>query len=467
VAQTWAISGVDLHVELTGRRVRAALETALREAVRTGRLGPGLRLPSSRTLAGDLGISRNTVAAAYGQLVAEGWLDAVQGSGTRVAARVVAAEDAAATAVASPPRLPFDLRAGSPDLAAFPRTAWLAAGRRALNAAPAEAFGYDESRGRPELREALAGYLARSRGVHAAADRIVICSGFAQGLELTCRALRASGATSLATESYGLPRYRDAVVASGLHAPSLRLDGGGAVIEELGTEDAVLLTAAHQFPLGVALATERRTQAVEWARTTGGVIVEDDYDGEFRYDRRPVGSMQALAPEHVVYAGTASKSLAPGLRLGWLVLPEHLDARVTEARTITGGPGAGDQLTLAELIASGAYDRHVRRARIAYRRRRDVLVGALAEHVPEARVEGIVAGLHAVVGLPPWLDEDGAVARARTNGLHVEALGTYRMGEQRHDPALVVGYGTPPEHAFDATVAALVRTLRRESSSSS
>ena len=459
IAETWAISGVDLHLDLAGSRVRVALESALREAVRTGRLGAGLRLPSSRALAGDLGISRNTVAAAYGQLVAEGWLTAKQGSGTRVAARAVAVEAAGAPVAPDASRIRYDLGAGSPDLAAFPRAGWLAAARRALAAAPSEAMGYADPRGRPELRRALAGYLSRARGAHADPDRIVICSGFAQGLALLCQALRAGGATSVVTEAYGHRSHRDAVAAGGLRPTTVPVDAEGAVVSELGAAGAALLTPAHQFPLGPALVAERRTRAVEWARETGRLIIEDDYDGEFRYDRQPVGAMQALAPEHIVYAGTASKSLAPGLRLAWLVLPTRFVAEIIAARRLTGGPSALDQLTMAEFIASGAYDRHVRRSRLVYRRRRDRLVAALRRHVPEARISGIAAGLHVVVELPKGLREDDVVARASRQGLVLNGLDTYRAAGQGRSPALVVGYGTPPEHAFDGAIATLCAVL--------
>ena len=457
--ETWSIAGVDLHLELAGTRVRSALEGALREGVRTGRLGAGMLLPSSRALAGDLGISRNTIAAAYGQLVAEGWLTAKQGAGTRVAERAVAFEPVGSPAAAAASRIRFDLGAGLPDLAAFPRAHWVAACRRALGAASFEVLGYGDPRGRPELRRALAHYLSRARGVHADPERIVICSGFAHGLALLCQVLRARGAASVVTEAYGQQSHRDTIVASGLRLATVPVDAEGADVRGLADAGAVLLTPAHQFPIGPALAAERRTLAVEWARATGGLIIEDDYDGEFRYDRQPVGAMQALAPEQVVYAGTASKSLAPGLRLGWLVLPAQLGVDVVAARQLTGGPGALEQLTLAEFITSGAYDRHVRRSRLAYRKRRDSLVAALRRRVPAARVTGIVAGLHAIVELPDDRRETDVVALARRHGLHVEGLDAYSAVGRPRGPALVVGYATPPEHAFDGAIAALCTVL--------
>jgi GntR family transcriptional regulator / MocR family aminotransferase len=454
---SWA-NGLDLHLDRSGP-VRAGLEDALRAAVRTGRLAPGLRLPPSRALAADLGVARNTVADAYGQLVAEGWLVARPGSGTRVADRAPAVEAAIAPAPAVPARPRYDLRPGSPDVAAFPRTAWLAAARKAVPAAPSEAFGYGDPRGRPELRAALAGYLARARGVRTTPDRIVVCSGFVQGVGLLCSALLARGASVLATEAFGVGAHRAVVAASGLAMRPLPVDAGGADVAAAGGAGGMLLTPAHQFPLGVALAPARRTAAVGWAADTGGVVIEDDYDGEFRYDRQPVAAMQALAPEQVVYAGTASKSLAPGLRLAWLALPGALLEPVVEAkRRADAQTGVLDQLTLAEFLISGGYDRQVRRRRLVYRRRRDRLLAAL----PGRPVSGIAAGLHAVLELPGGLTEAAAVGRGADHGLALDGLDNYAAEPGRHAPALVVGYGTPPDHAYTSALARLAAVLRPE-----
>ena len=350
-------------------------------------------------------------------------------------------------------------------MSAFPRSAWLAAARRALLAAPAGALGYGDPRGHPELRQALAGYLARARGVRASPGRIVVCSGFTQGLALLSQVLRTRGGTTLAVEEYSLPSLRATAGAAGLNLIPLSVDGRGAAVQEAGAADAILCTPAHQFPLGAALAPQRRAAAVDWARATGGLVVEDDYDGEFRYDRQPVGAMQALAPEHVVYGGSASKSLAPAFRLGWLVLPAHLVDDVAAARELADGPGSRlDQLTLAEFIVSGGYDRHVRRARLAYRRRRDRLVAALRRQAPQVRVTGIAAGLHVLCELPPGPDaaaaEQDVVARAAARGLAVAPLAPYRVTGQHDRPALIVGYGTPPEHALSGAVARLCAVLR-------
>jgi GntR family transcriptional regulator / MocR family aminotransferase len=450
MTDSWA-SSLDLHVDLEpGHGRRAALEHALRTAIRAGRLPPGQRIPSSRALAHDLGLARNTVAEAYAQLAAEGYLTARQGAPTRVAR--VGAEAPAGAAPAergiaglAPRGVPVrhDFRVGVPDAGAFPRAAWLRAVRRALAEAPDAALAQFDPLGRRELRVALAAYLGRARGVIADPDRIVICSGFTQGLALLRRALDGP----VALEDPCLHTLRD------IAAPPLRLavDEQGALPDVPAGAAAVLLTPAHQFPLGGTLAPERRAAFVDWARAAGGLVIEDDYDGEFRYDRQPVGALQGLDPERVVYAGTASKTLAPALRLGWLVLPERLLQPVTEARRLAGGDTAVlDQLALAELIASGGLDRHVRRMRQRYRRRRD----ALLEVVGRAR--GVAAGLHLVVGVE---DEAAALDAAAREGVALDTLGPYW-----HDtgpPGLVLGYAAAPEHGYAQALEALRRTVAR------
>jgi GntR family transcriptional regulator/MocR family aminotransferase len=264
----------------------------------------------------------------------------------------------------------------------------------------------------------------------------------------------------MTVEAYGLPEHRRIVAASGLGLSTVPIDTQGATVSKLGDTDAVMLTPAHQFPLGVAMSPRRRTETIRWAADTAGLVIEDDYDGEFRYDRQPVGALQALAPEHVAYVGTASKSLAPGLRLAWLVLPAELTDEVVAAKARADRTNTLDQLTLAEFITSGAYDRHLRRSRHAYRRRRDRLVAALHQHAPDVRVTGVAAGLHAVVELPAGHDENHVIASAAQHDLAIETLNGYQRDDTPHGPALVVGYGTPPEHAFSSAVAKLCAAIR-------
>ncbi|MFI0940930.1 PLP-dependent aminotransferase family protein [Streptomyces sp. NPDC021020] len=498
--------GRDLHLELAARGGgrggggrRAALTTALREAVRGGRLAPGTRLPPYRSLAADLGMARNTVAEAYAELVAEGWLSARQGSGTRVADRPAPpiAPSGPPPAPAAPPpgsRPVHDLREGIPYTASFPRAAWLAATRRALDAAPNDAFGPGDPRGRIELRRALADYLARARGVRTSPERIVVCSGTAGALRLLASLPRLRSAP-LAVEAYGLAFHRRLLTGAGLRTTPLPVDGRGADPAGLAASGAgaVLLTPAHQFPTGAALHPDRRAAAVGWARAADGLVLEDDYDGEFRYDRQPVGAVQGLDPERTVYLGSVSKSLTPALRLGWMALPAHLVAEVVAAKgEREQWASALDQLTLAAFIESGGYDRHLRGMRQRYRRRRDQLAAVLAEQAPHIRVTGIAAGLHAVLRLPPGTE--AAVARAAAfQGIALGALRDYlhpdalpaaaesgdgagagslsgstsasdsrsRTGSGSGIPAdgLVVGYAAPPDHSFTAALAALCGVL--------
>ncbi|WP_329480019.1 PLP-dependent aminotransferase family protein [Kribbella sp. NBC_01484] len=451
------VVGADLHLDLAAARGRNELVRALHDSIRSGRLPAGTRLPSSRSLARDLGIARNTVADAYGQLVAEGWLTARQGSGTVVANRV-------STPAVAVPTLPearsfrYDLTPGSPDVSTFPRGEWLAAARKALPAAPNEAFGLGDPRGRIELRRVLADYLARARGVRADPERILICSGYVQALSLLSEAVKTQGGTTMAVEEFGYGLHRDVIRARGLEPVPVPVDELGAQVSELSGQ-GVLLTPAHQMPTGVPLAPERRTAAVEWARESGAVLIEDDYDGEFRYDRQAVGALQALDPERVAYTGTASKSLAPGLRLAWMVLPQRLIEPVIAAkRTADYQTATLDQLTLAEFIASGHYDRHVRRSRMHYRRRRDRLVELLAVRSPEVKIAGISAGMHVLLDVPG--DAEDIVARAARQGLGLASLSRYHF-----DPtpatrqAVIVGYGTPPDHAYPGALDLLCQVL--------
>jgi GntR family transcriptional regulator / MocR family aminotransferase len=449
----WTGVGVDLHLEpdaADGRR--SGLERALRDAIRDGRLAPGTRLPATRRLAADLGLSRGTTKAAYDQLVAEGYLTARQGSGTRVAP-LPPSPDAGTPQVHARTRAPrFDLRPGSPDVGAFPAAAWLRALRRAIATAPSLAYDYGDPRGRIELRTALSGYLGRARGVLAPPERIVITSGYVQGLALLTRVL--DGA-AVAMEDPGLPFHREVVRRNGGTVLPVPVDARGVRPEELGEAAAVVVTPAHQYPTGVTLHPERRRALGDWARARGGLIVEDDYDGEFRYDRQPVGALQGMAPGQVVYLGTASKTLGPALRLGWMVLPAHLVDAVADAKlhsdhhTETIG-----QLALAELIDSHAYDRHVRACRLRYRRRRDQLLDRLGAG---RSVHGIAAGLHALIDVS---DEAEVLARAEAEGLALGALGTHWHGPRENRPqGLVVGYGTPRERVYPEALEVLTKVL--------
>lgn len=463
---SWANSGTrDLHLDLRdairpgARGVRELLINALRDAVRSGRLAPGTLLPPSRNLAGDLGLARNTVAEAYAELVAEGWLASRQGAGTWV---VNAEARQPPVRPRGTPGVPtHNLLPGSPDVAEFPRGAWLASARRALAAAPNEALRMGDPRGRPELREALADYLARVRGVRTSPESIIICAGVRHAVELLTHVFH--GDRPIAVEAYGLFIFRDAIAGLGMATTPVGLDDYGAVISDLDTRDvpAVLLTPAHHNPHGMPLHPTRRTAAVDWAARTGGFVLEDDYDGEFRYDRQPVGAVQSLAPGRVVYLGSASKSLAPALRLGWMVVPDELIEPVLAA---AGGQqfyvDAIAQLTMADFITSGQYDRHIRRMRTRYRRRRDTLVDALAPL--DVEIRGLSAGLNLLLTLPDGA-EPVVLRRAGEIGLGLTGLSRMRhplAGPDVPDPdGVIVGFGTPADHAFGAAVDALCAVL--------
>lgn len=458
----WSASGLDLHVALDRRHVGQSLEHALRSAARIGQLPPGSALPSSRALAADLGVARNTVVEVYGQLVAEGWLTARPGSKTRVADRGQPAPtsvDPGLSRWLRPPVVPLDLRPGSPDLTAFPRREWQSASRRALQAATPDAFAYGDPRGLPQLRRELAAYLARARGVDTSPEHIVVCLGITHGLALIAKVLRDRGATSWAVEEHGLPLSASVAAGAGFELQHLVVDHHGADVSALTRADAVYLTPAHQFPMGVPLSADRRTAVTAWAREQSHLVIEDDYDGEYRYDRQPVGALQALDPDHVVYLGTTSKSLAPALRLGWLVAPPQLLRELVEARTLAFGYNSSlDQLTLAELFRTGVYDRLLRSSRARYRRRRQQLVEAL--RLPSIEIEGAEAGLHALVRLPRGVDETQVVGRARQSGLAVEGLGQYTSAAGNHRAALVIGFGAATEDSYGRCLSVLADVLR-------
>jgi GntR family transcriptional regulator/MocR family aminotransferase len=459
------VTGLDIHLDRPGGRVRDSVMEAIRTAIRSGRLLPGTRLPSSRALAADLGVARNTVARAYAELTAEDWLTSQQGSSTFVSYR--AAEVVRSVAVSHrrqvARRLDHDLRPGHPDLSSFPRAEWSRAVKRALASAPFEAFGYADPHGRPELRLALAQYLARTRGVQARPCNIVVTSGAAEGLSLIAGALAEAGIGAVAVEEFGLPAQRESLTRAGLRCPPITVDSGGAdigALDDMAEVGGVLLTPAHQFPLGVSLHSSRRAAVIDWARRTSGVIIEDDYDGEFRYDRSHVGALHGGGPEHVIYMGTASKSLAPGLRLGWLVLPERLVEAVARQKGETDETcGFVNQLAMAEFIASGSYDRHIRTVRAKYRRRREELVAAVARSSPQTTLQGTAAGLHVILELPGGAES--ALSRQRSwRRLGVEGLDYYRhseIGSERD--GLVIGYASPSSSAWSAALAALIELL--------
>jgi GntR family transcriptional regulator / MocR family aminotransferase len=436
--------------------LRTQIERELRDQVRSGRLHAGTALPSSRALARQLGVSRGVVVEAYAQLAAEGYLSARQGAPTRVAA-VAAAERPAtpATAAPAPPR--YDLRPSTPDLAAFPRRTWLAAERRALAALPHARLDYPDMQGAPELRAALAAYLGRARGVVAVPERVVITTGTLQSVALLARVLHARGIERVAVEHPGFHIHRALLRRVGLTTVRVPVDGAGLdprLLERSGA-GAVLVTPAHQMPMGGVLPPDRRAALLDWATRHEALVIEDDYDGEYRYDREPVGALQGLAPERVAYLGSASKVLAPALRLGWIVLPSWLEREVGEEKwwADSGSPLPG-QLALAELIERGELDRHLRRVRVSYRRRRDLLLAGIERLFPGVRVLGVAAGLHVAVQPRELVDEAALVARARERGV---AIAAFRDRDGGPASTLLLGYANIPEPSIEPALRALRR----------
>jgi GntR family transcriptional regulator/MocR family aminotransferase len=345
----------------------------------------------------------------------------------------------------------------------FPRDAWLRCLKRALGAMTDEDLRSDDPRGAERLRAALADYLGRVRGVVAAPARMVITTGYRQGEGLVCRALAAAGAKRIALENPGQPEQQTAATRAGLTPVRVDVDGAGLRVEELerANVDAVILTPAHQAPSGVALSGERRTALLAWLRARDAIAIEDDYDAEYRYDRAAVGALQGLEPEHVVYAGSTSKTLVPALRIGWLAVPSRLVDAVAEEKRLADRVGAlVDQHAFAEFLAGGELDRHLRRMRVRYRARRDALVAALAEEVPEATVEGIAAGLHATVRLPDGDDERAIVQEAGRRRIALEAMGDYRAGGAGGAPTLLLGYGQIAEPSIRPGIRALAEAIR-------
>jgi GntR family transcriptional regulator/MocR family aminotransferase len=440
------------------------IESSLREKIRSGRLPAEARLPSTRGLATELGVSRGVVTEAYGQLAAEGYLTTSQGAPVKVAKAVRAS-------VERPPArsmlesFPYFFHPGLPDLAGFPREAWLRSLRSALRDSPLAAIGYGDPRGLPELREALAGYRGRVRGADADPEHMLVCTGFVQGFSLVCRMLRSRGVERMALEDPGWHMHRLIVEQAGLEVVPIPVDAEGLRVDVLAQSDAsaVLLTTAHQFPTGAVLGPERRAALIEWGEHER-LIIEDDYDAEYRYDRVAVGALQGLAPEQVLYIGSASKRLAPAMRLGWMLMPSWLTWELTAAKTIEdSGSEVLGQLALSDFIARGELDRHVRRMRLRYQRRREALLDALARWLPQGRTSGAGAGLYELVMLPDNLEEQALQRAAAERGVGLNGLAQHCF-TAGGPPGLVLGYGNLSEPAIEQGIRLLAQALHEQDS---
>ncbi|MFD9906462.1 PLP-dependent aminotransferase family protein [Streptomyces sp. NPDC059063] len=446
------------------------LRTAIKHMITTGLLRPGAPLPSSRRLAADLQLSRSVVVEAYQQLTAEGYLHSVDRSSTRVA------EPGPGSAVPGParPRGPApgriegparrDLRSGPADVTAFPRREWLACLRQVLQTTGPEQLEYPPLAGVLQAREEIAAHIGRVRAVRTTPQCLMVTAGFAQGLTLLCLLLRDLGVRALAVEDPGNPGQRRVIEEAGLRAVPVPVDGEGLVVDSLARGDtrAVLTTPTHQFPSGVVLSPARRAALVSWARDVGGIVIEDDYDGEFWFDRseRPA-SLQNSAPDHVVYAGSVSSTLAPGLRFGWLAVPPHLAGLLerVRARQDLGGSSV-DQLAYAEFIRSGRLERHLRRMRKRYRERLETLVGALESRLPEATVHQPTAGLHLLVSFPEHLEEPLMARTIQNAGVMARGISEFALACPPPSPAVVIGYAPHSRDVLTAAVEALAEAAR-------
>jgi GntR family transcriptional regulator / MocR family aminotransferase len=432
----------------SGRSLHAQVEDGLRASIQSGALPGGLALPSTRTLAADLGVSRRLVLEAYEQLAAEGYLYTIPRGRTIVRGVEV-------TAASEPPvkrggAIRYDLYPGLPDLSYFPRAEWQRAMAKVLREAPHSALGYPDGAGAIALRTALAAYLQRVRGVVASPERIVICSGFRQALALIVAVLRPKSVPpTIGLEDPGLFEGVSIVEAAGGRWQTLPVDQRGLNTDALADRplDAALVMPAHQFPTGVPLAPERRAALASWAAERR-LVIEDDYDAEYRYNRPALGALQGLAPDHVAYAGTVSKTLAPAVRLGWIVLPERLVEPVINAKRLhDSGTATLPQLAFAEMLNRGDYDRHLRKARRHYRRRRDALLHHIGRSQPDARLTGIEAGLHLVMSLPVDVDPASLTAAAERKRLGITTIDRYQLKPRVGTPAIVLGYANLPVEA--------------------
>jgi GntR family transcriptional regulator/MocR family aminotransferase len=443
------------------RGLREQLQQQLRSAIQQGRLPVGTLLPASRTLASDLGVARSVVVDAYEHLVADGYLGGRQGSGTRVLATAQPPIERPTARSETVDEVRFV--GGLPDPALFPRVEWLRHYRTAMHEVPNHQLNYPSPLGAVPLREALANYLGRVRGVVADPDRMMITAGLTQALVLVCRAMRRRGVEAVVVEDPCFGLHREAILNTGLRVMSVPVDGDGIDVARLVEQKvgAVLVAPAHSYPTGAVLSAQRRAALVEWAQDNDALVIEDDYDAEFRYDRAPIGALQGLGAEHVAYAGCASKTLTPALRLGWIVLPHRLVHDVIREKMLDDmGTTMLEQLALARFVSGGGLTRHLRRVRPIYRRRRNAALEAITAALPGALPTGIAAGLHVYVRLPDGVDESGLVEAARRRGLHIEGASWHFNDAASAPPALVLGYGSIDEAAIRSGLALLGSVYR-------
>lgn len=438
------------------------IEKQLREAIRGGRLAAGAPLPSTRMLANDLCVSRGVVARAYGQLAAEGYLVVRHGSNPHVAQLLTQPAQTYVKPQENGRRWLYDLRPERPDLSQFPRRDWLRSVGRALQTATDHELAHVDARGVPVLRQEISAYLGRVRGADVDPENVVITTCSTHALTIIARALLRHGHQALGFENPGRLHQYSLVRRAGLEPIGFPVDENGLVVGKLEPTDVrcVVVSPAHQFPLGIALADERRVQLLEWTAGRDCILVEDDNDAEFWYDQPPAPCLQSLAPERVVYIGGAAKTLAPGLRLGWAVLPDWLIAPVREEMwaTMLHQPSL-DHLAFADFFARGDYDRHVRRMRASYHRRRDLAIQVLAEELPAHPIRGTSAGLQFLVELATEDEELKAQTRALAAGIAIETVTQHALPRYSGPRGLLLGFGLTPEPTIRHAIRALARAI--------
>ncbi|GLZ11886.1 GntR family transcriptional regulator [Actinomadura sp. NBRC 104425] len=456
------------------------LARRLRHAIADGRLPIGSRLPATRVLAAQLGVSRGVVTEAYRRLGEDGHVAGRGRAGTIVVAAPVSTSQPAPPRPAAAPRRTavfdsapgagvfdalrtsparIDLSPGLPDLAAFPRSAWLRAERAVIGELPAAGFGYGDPRGTPALRRAVAAWLAPNRGIKADPDEVIIVAGTAQAMGLIAQVLRDDGITAMAVEDPGSLGARMHLQHWGMETPPVPVDSEGLRVDALGDAPSVLLTPAHQFPMGMVLGGQRRRALMRWA-ADGGLIVEDDYDAEHRYDHPPVAAVRAMLPERVFYAGTVSKLLAPALRIGWLLAPPRYRDAIVDAKRFTDlGNAALPQLVLARLMQSGDMERQLRYLRRRHRKRRDAMIRAIGAHLPDASVHGAAAGLHLTMTFDGGFSDVALAAAALARGVKTQPLSWH--AQRPHRPGLVLGHAASTPTDIAEGIAVIGEELRR------
>jgi GntR family transcriptional regulator / MocR family aminotransferase len=463
MTQEISAAGLALDLGADGPMTRR-LAGALRDAVRDGRLTAGAALPPSRLLAAEIGCSRWVVTEAYGQLVAEGYLQATTGSATRVRDVGGATPLRSLVPEAAQPRPPYDLAPGIPDLAAFPRSRWAEAYRRAVMGRQTGLLADRSPIGVAGARAVITDYLVRTRQVREDPTQLMVNNGAGASVGWLARVLRSLGHRRVAVEDPSWPGLRDAAEKAGLQVVPVRVDEQGLRVNELSDHPdvrVVITTPAHQFPIGVAMSPDRRLELIKWAERVGGLIIEDDYDAEFRYDRRPVGSLQGMAPDRVALVGSVSKSLGPAINLGWMIMPQWLIMKILADELETGvGPSVFGLEALSIMISEGWYERHLRAMRAGYRKRRQTLVAAIDELLGDCRASGMPAGMHLILRLPDGTDVSAVVERARVDQVGVVPLDRYRL-RPAAEPALVIGYGNLRTGREYEAIRRLARAVRQ------